>query len=608
MPRPRRTGKPSAKSSQPKRDNAAIQPTQPDHDLDAQEVAVPNASQPVRDLQNDEAELQDEVQNDLHHPTPTKQPEAKSHSSIPDTDQRNVSDEPASHLNPVVDAVRVDPDLENEKLRQAAAKRRKIAQKLLDKPDLSDLLESNPVSDDDDDPDEIITEMPSVEPLQLIEDENRGSAHGEVSESEETEERVIGTVSISSTDEDADPIRTDDLDQFKTAKIKSSMKRLCREMDKCTERFIKAHDECSRIRNEYAIMASQHARLTANMHLRRVLNITRHVQRPLNAKDSNKVEIGQKLRSGKIIKKEEPENLDKADDAAFQYISKDMMKTFKKNIVNTQDPKEIAMVQVFQERCAVCGRFFKSKRGLDSHLVKHTNMSFKCKLCTDRNFTAQIAFKKHLRWHRDGEVYHYCDFIVNTETQEKCDKRFEWATGLESHKLSHYPPSKPCRVHEGCEAIYTYDCERLKHERTGTARKIYKCEDCNTTFKDDLNRVIHMGRYHTRTSKHYIDPAHSKDKPKRRKRQISSSKPECSLSKKAKTRQTVKTASSATSTTTTPPISRRNLSVNDPNLAIPLIPDMSSESALDTTVGSSSEYVPSTSTSAETEDTLPDIC
>ena len=114
-----------------------------------------------------------------------------------------------------------------------------------------------------------------------------------------------------------------------------------------------------------------------------------------------------------------------------------------------------------------------------------------------------------------------------------------------------------------------------------------------------------MGRYHTRTSKHYIDPDHAKDKPKRRKRQISSSKPESSLSKKAKNRQTVKTASSATPTTTTAPISRRNLSVNDPNLVVPLIPDMSSESPVDTTVGSSSEYIPSTS--VDTEDTLPDI-
>ena len=75
----------------------------------------------------------------------------------------------------------------------------------MDKTDLSYLLENTSVSDDDD-PDELITEMPSVQPLQLIEDENRGTDNDDVSESEQTEERVIGTVSISSPDEDADPI------------------------------------------------------------------------------------------------------------------------------------------------------------------------------------------------------------------------------------------------------------------------------------------------------------------------------------------------------------------------------------------------------------------
>ena len=47
--------------------------------------------------------------------------------------------------------------------------------------------------------------------------------------------------------------------------------------------------------------------------------------------------------------------------------------------------------------------------------------------------------------------------------------------------------------------------------------------------------MIHMGRYHTRTSKHYIDPEEAKAKhPQRRKRQISSSQPELKLSKRSK--------------------------------------------------------------------------
>ena len=146
-----------------------------------------------------------------------------------------------------------------------------------------------------------------------------------------TEERVIGVACISSADEDADPVVSDTLDQFTTRKIKSGIKRLRREMDRASERFIKAYDECDRIRAEYAVMASQHERLAANMHVRRVLDVTRHIQRPLTLKQTNKVEIGQKLRSGKIIKKEENStelDIDTLDDKAFAFVSKDMMKTF----------------------------------------------------------------------------------------------------------------------------------------------------------------------------------------------------------------------------------------------------------------------------------------
>ena len=352
-------------------------------------------------------------------------------------------------------------------------------------------------------------------------------------------------------------------------------------------------------------MATQHERLAFNMHVRRALNVKRQVQRPFTLTETNLVE-GKKLRSGTIIK-DEKVNINKLDDEAFEFVSKDMLKTFKKNLVNKHKPAEMAMLQTFQERCAVCGQLFKSKRGLDSHLVKHTNVGLTCVLCGGRQFTAQIAFKKHLKWHRDGEKYYICELNDNKAGQ-KCGKKFEWPEWLNSHKLTHFPPSKRCRVHPGCEAIYTFDSERLKHERKGKCRKIYKCTACNTTFKDDINRHIHMGRYHLPTSKHYIKPMdcpqdhdlQPPEVPTCRKRQISSDKPPYGPTK------FIKTASSDTRPTTTPPISRRNLSVNDPNLAIPLVPDLSSssESPVDNT---SSEYVPSTSMETDETDTLPDI-
>ena len=218
----------------------------------------------------------------------------------------------------------------------------------------------------------------------------------------------------------------------------------------------------------------------------------------------------------------------------------------------------MCMLQVYRERCELCGRYFKSERGLKSHLVKHTNSSMRCKLCVKkRKFTSDISFKKHLKWHSSGEVLHTCEFVTNKDSEEICGLTFEWPDWLKSHQLSHYPPTKACRVHPGCEAIYTYNSERLKHERTGVARKIYKCDACNVTFKDDINRHIHMGRYHVATSKHYINPDRlqsaqvDSSTSKKRKRQISSSKApythsSCKLPKTA-------TAKTVTSTTTTQP-------------------------------------------------------
>ena len=57
----------------------------------------------------------------IQHPKNSPKPRATALSLL-QTKQIQV-DEPASHLNPVVDAVRVDPDVENAKLKQAAAMR-----------------------------------------------------------------------------------------------------------------------------------------------------------------------------------------------------------------------------------------------------------------------------------------------------------------------------------------------------------------------------------------------------------------------------------------------------------------------------------------------------
>ena len=202
-----------------------------------------------------------------HEVQPQSQPETPP-ATPPEGEQNN--HQPSRHV--VIEARRVDPEAENRILKDAAERRKQVATKLLQRPDLSDLLQPDSVSEDSDD--DVVTELPQVQALNLVTFSDPEKSDNE----NETEERIIGTVCISSADEDADPVLCKDLDQFKTRKIKSAIKRLRREMDNATERFLKAYDECDRIRAEYTVMASHHERLASNIHMRRVLDVKRHVQ------------------------------------------------------------------------------------------------------------------------------------------------------------------------------------------------------------------------------------------------------------------------------------------------------------------------------------------
>ena len=82
------------------------------------------------------------------------------------------------------------------------------------------------------------------------------------------------------------------------------------------------------------------------------------------------------------------------------------------------------MLQVFEERCAICGKYFKTKEGLKSHLAVHTKTYYKCKMCAkpDRQFASEKAFRHHLQWHALGEKYYICDNV--DPIVGLCNKKF----------------------------------------------------------------------------------------------------------------------------------------------------------------------------------------
>ena len=188
-----------------------------------------------------------------------------------------------------------------------------------------------------------------------------------------------------------------------------------------------------------------------------------------------------------------------------------MMRDFKKNMreqkVHTK--QTLCIMQQCTERCAVCCKFFRTKDGLRSHLVAHTKSFYRCPLCVEKNnskrdFTSIKAFKNHLRWHKLYEPLYTCDV---------CGVQKEWPKNLKSHMQTHQPASKPCRVHPGCEAKFTFDNERNQHERYFDVKKIYTCEPCGTKFKEHLKLELHEARYHNPYSKHYIKSKTNKNTP-----------------------------------------------------------------------------------------------
>ena len=298
-----------------------------------------------------------------------------------------------------------------------------------------------------------------------------------------------------------------------TKTLRRDIKKLRASMNRTSKRFYEAHRECVRIRDDYYAKCIQHEKMAQNIHIRETLKIKGRIQRPFNQMESN-ILYSSKLRSGKKIKQESQtaEDEHKEEQFLFKDTSFELMRQLSRNAGTSEhdskrhQKRNICMMQVFNERCAMCGKYFQTKEGLNSHLAKHTRTYFKCKFCSlpDRQFASEKAFRHHLQWHALGENYYACD--NDDPILGKCTKQFEWPAQLKSHSLTHLPPSKPCRVHVNCDAIYTFEHERTKHEEKGKALRIFKCDPCKMKFKDSFNRDIHLIKKHGSRSFGNADP------------------------------------------------------------------------------------------------------
>ena len=296
------------------------------------------------------------------------------------------------------------------------------------------------------------------------------------------------------------------LGEFKTKELRSEAKRIRRELDKTSERFRDAHNECTRLRDLYYYNALKHAEISHHIHIREALKVTGKLNRPLTENEKLLVD-SMSLRSGKKLKLKKQETEDEMQDRIFNFDATAMMKDFKRNIKHVKDDKahskaRVCLMQTFTERCAVCSKTFRTADGLHSHLVAHTKMFYRCPLCIERNgsdrpFTSLKAFKHHLKWHSLSEPLYVCP---------ECGVEKEWQKNLDSHMTTHRPADLPCREHDNCEALFSFENERKHHERFGEAKQIFKCDQCSSMFKSYIKKELHDARYHTIGGKHYKGP------------------------------------------------------------------------------------------------------
>ena len=383
-----------------------------------------------------------------------------------------------------------------------------------------------------------------------------------------------------------DPVdHTSSLSELTTKQLRKELKRIQKNLNTTADVFIAAHRQCTNYRDKYYGLAVRHAQISQHIHIRESLRITGTLKRELTQDELNLIS-GQKLRSGSKLSIKQPTTMQREEHKSFNFDSYAMMQDFKHNVEQHEkchSKRKMCITQQYAERCAVCHKFFRTKEGLNSHLMGHTKTYYMCPLCkdkdgSDRPFTALKAFRFHLKWHKLGEPYYTCEI---------CGVKKEWPKYLESHMTTHRKPERPCRAHPGCEAMFSFEQERKYHERYGNILKIYRCDECPMKFKDHVKLTIHQGRIHNPLSKHY------------------------------KPRQRLDTSNSQAVNGHT-----ENVIVDDPNLPIPLFPDLSvdsenaprpegNSSTLDT---STSEYRPTNASYAdaqaeESEDdrTLPDV-
>ncbi|XP_028987830.1 oocyte zinc finger protein XlCOF20-like [Betta splendens] len=134
--------------------------------------------------------------------------------------------------------------------------------------------------------------------------------------------------------------------------------------------------------------------------------------------------------------------------------------------------------------CTTCGRTFKGKGALQTHVKTHTKQHLICNTC-GKEFLCSSALKTHVRIHT-GEKPFLC---------KTCGKRYKQKPHLEAHIRIHTGEKPfPCKI---CGKRFRQQSQLGVHLRSHTGEKPYACKRCGKHYRSSTSLTVHTRNVHT---------------------------------------------------------------------------------------------------------------
>jgi DNA-directed RNA polymerase subunit RPC12/RpoP len=137
--------------------------------------------------------------------------------------------------------------------------------------------------------------------------------------------------------------------------------------------------------------------------------------------------------------------------------------------------------------CRLCGKEFKTKRGLEMHTdARHSDKEVKCNVC-HKKFSALSNLRKHVKVVHEAVRQFVCG---------DCGRQFKNKAVLRNHIIAIHLNEKPYACVE-CDSKFSRKSSLESHQLTVHLNiRRYQCSHCVASFSSTRGRYLHMRTAH----------------------------------------------------------------------------------------------------------------